>query len=626
MQLISTAGDLYREIKRRGLELRGGDGRDDALYSELIGNLKMPSKFKNLQEFLDKDSISIETFVEAFLTLVAPFAQMYQYIYSSMRKYGGRKASESIRMIFDFENFKMDFDLENFKEEIRIIQKATIRKKYQLWNQDALRLLFEYIRKLTSNVPISGQHFWKDYDYYRVGKPFQIPPVPLVSTKLHEQVSSIREIFTSIIDTLVELENVPKTNDPRAEKIAILRETTDDRDDINLHDEHEIVTIRGMGYLLTDLMPGFRELLSKMNDPNYEKNAGKDRIQNAIDYFDEKITPQLKQTARNVEANVELLFEILNLPMWKYRWFVYEVWCSLQAVDALESYNSCLSIVDDKLTIDQGKRWSELAQFESNVGDGKLFCQAYVETQKVFGRKAIMPDLVISTDLSHSTPNPEIKILIEFKQRVSYSHSQLLNLINDYDKGSPQSVLNLFVNYDLFPNVPDKDIATQQKSILLSNMNPKFPEQIKKYKRLIVDSLEKSQIYPLAPQIDAILLDVSSSMGSEYHKNDSYHILEEIINEVVGVKIFYFNDDLIDPNAISPEHLTSFSRIQSMIRGGTSLEKTLRTLRQKFPEVNKVLLVTDGGYGTSVLKNNYEIIETTPSNLRSTWKHLREAK
>jgi hypothetical protein len=94
MKLILTAGDLYREIKDRGLELRRGEGRDDALYSELTRNLNMPSMFEHLQDFLDTSQISIETFVELFLTLIEPFAKMYQDIYSCMQRFDARKANQ----------------------------------------------------------------------------------------------------------------------------------------------------------------------------------------------------------------------------------------------------------------------------------------------------------------------------------------------------------------------------------------------------------------------------------------------------------------------------------------------------------------------------------------------------
>lgn len=620
MGVIFTAGDLYREIKKRGLELRCGEGRDDALYSELVTNLKMPSKYKNLQEFLDKSKISIEEFVKAFLTLVAPFAKMYEEIYSCLQRYGVKKTNESVRMVFDFEKCKLDFDLKNFKEEIRIIRKAKILKSYELWNEGALRLLFEYIRKLSSNVQIPGQHFWDEY--YRVGKPYQIPPVPKVSSKLYEQVYSVREIFSTIINTVEELENETKEEDSGSDMIAIFSETNRDQEETDLDNQSEVRRIRNLAYLLTDLIPGFRTLLSMMKDPEYEEIAGKERIQDAIEYFDKQIASQLEHETRRTETKIELLLELLNLPMWKHRWFLYEVCCSLQVVEALNTYNPYLSIKDNKLNIDEGKRWSELAKFDSNIGAFSLFCQAYIETKGIKDRKAIMPDLIIST--KKGNVHPEVIILIEFKQRISYSSASLVKLINDYDQGASESILNLFANYDTFPEVASEKLSSPQKTLLLSQVNPNYPEMENQYKRAIVDALKDSGIHPLVPVIDALLLDVSSSMRREYHENNSYDILRQIINEVSDVQVFYFNDDLIDPSDISSEYLTSFSQLQNMIRGGTSLEKTLNTLQRKHPKIKKLLLVTDGDYGSPQLRYKYEISETTPLRLEETWHHLKE--
>jgi hypothetical protein len=146
---------------------------------------------------------------------------------------------------------------------------------------------------------------------------------------------------------------------------------------------------------------------------------------------------------------------------------------------------------------------------------------------------------------------------------------------------------------------------------------------VEAYKKLIVRALRNSQVYPVAPIIDAILLDISSSMESTYHENDSYQALRQIINELSSVRVLYFNDDLIDPDTISPEYLTSFAQLQKMISGTTSLEVPLQTLRRKLPEIKKLLLVTDGYYGPSVLKSEYEITESTPSDLGLTWNDLR---
>jgi hypothetical protein len=376
MKLILTAGDLYREIKDRGLELRRGEGRDDALYSELTRNLNMPSMFEHLQDFLDTSQISIETFVELFLTLIEPFAKMYQDIYSCMQRFDARKANQSIRIVFDFEKCKLDFDLRNFKEEIRILQRAKGLKRYKLWNENALKLLFEYIRMLSENVQIHDQYFGNTN--YEIGKPYQVPLVPKVSIELHEQLSSIRKDFSSMIDELVEFEKTTKVKDLSNDKIAVFRETNDDQKQKDFENESEAKNIQRLGILLTDLIPRFRELLSKMNSPNYEKLVGSERVQNALEYFDKKITPQLQHSIRSMETKIEILLEILNLPMWKHRWFLYEVWCSLQAVEAVDSYDSCLSLKDGWLNIGEGNRWSELAEFKSNRGIGTFFCQAYM--------------------------------------------------------------------------------------------------------------------------------------------------------------------------------------------------------------------------------------------------------
>lgn len=590
------------------------------MYSELFSILKVPSKFKNLQEYLDKSKLSIENFVKAFLTLTAPFAKMYEDIYTNFKRYGVRKANESIRMVFDFKKCKLNFDLRYFKEEMSIIRKVKMLKSFEIWNKDALKLLFEYIDILTSNVQISGQHFGDEY--YRVGKPYQIPPVPKVTPKLYEQVNSIRQIFTTIISTVEELENESKGEGSDFEKIAIFKKTNFGQEKSDTDEQLELIRIRNLANLLTDLIPGFRKLLSMMKDPEYEEIVGNARIQNALEFFEKRIIPQLTNETHITDVEIELLFEFLNLPMWKYRWFLYEVWCSLKAVEALNDYNPCLIVKDNMLKIDEGKRWSKLANFESDMGTVSLFCQAYIETKVIKDRKAIMPDLIISK--KGGSINPEIIILIEFKQRISYSSNSLIKLINDYAQGSPNSVLNLFVNYDTFPEMSSEKIISPKKTLLLSQVNPDYPGMINQFKTSITDALRYSNIHPSIPIFDALLLDISSSMKGAYYQNNSYKILSNITIEVADVQIFYFNEDLIEPNDIPSEYLTSFSQLQKIIRGGTSLEKTLNTLQRNHPKIKKLLLVTDGDYGSLPLNHTYEIIETTSLRLEETWHRLKD--
>ena len=60
MKPIETAGDLYREIKNRGLHLREENGRDNALLTELRNEIKCPDT--QLQRFLDASDLSNVSF------------------------------------------------------------------------------------------------------------------------------------------------------------------------------------------------------------------------------------------------------------------------------------------------------------------------------------------------------------------------------------------------------------------------------------------------------------------------------------------------------------------------------------------------------------------------------------
>ena len=74
MDHIDSAADLFREIKRRGLELRRGEGRDDVLYHQLANKLGLEPD--RIQKGLDQGRVSVEEFVYAFFSILQPFAQI----------------------------------------------------------------------------------------------------------------------------------------------------------------------------------------------------------------------------------------------------------------------------------------------------------------------------------------------------------------------------------------------------------------------------------------------------------------------------------------------------------------------------------------------------------------------
>src|SRR5262245_37434180 len=112
---ISTGRDLYREIRSRGLHLRRGVGRDDALYAELCQHLNCPAS-QNLSSFLRQSELSAEVLLRAFLLVAEPFGQMFQDIWNYLAASAAPKATESIRIRFGFEEDGVTTDLNEFRE------------------------------------------------------------------------------------------------------------------------------------------------------------------------------------------------------------------------------------------------------------------------------------------------------------------------------------------------------------------------------------------------------------------------------------------------------------------------------------------------------------------------------
>lgn len=120
---IRTAASFYREMKRRGLHLRRGKGRDDALLTNLSNRIGCPDM--NVQSFLDKSGMPAEEFVLHFMELAQPFALMFKEIWEYLSAYTAYKTSESIAVRFGFpeENNPTVVTLNQFRRYVQKLQR-----------------------------------------------------------------------------------------------------------------------------------------------------------------------------------------------------------------------------------------------------------------------------------------------------------------------------------------------------------------------------------------------------------------------------------------------------------------------------------------------------------------------
>ena len=196
---ISTGQELYRQIQTRGLHLRQGNGRDDALYGELCRRIGCPPGQK-LAPFLKRSGTSAEALLKAFLKVTEPFAEMFHDIWSYLASSAAPRATESIRIRFGFDTDGLTLDLNQFRELAMTAKREISRILYRHWSRDAFGHLFKMQRILLGN-----QHFHptREWPAYYPGHPCYLLPLPEPGHELDRVVADIHALFQWVIDEIV---------------------------------------------------------------------------------------------------------------------------------------------------------------------------------------------------------------------------------------------------------------------------------------------------------------------------------------------------------------------------------------------------------------------------------------
>ena len=229
LKAIEKAGDLYREIKSRGLHLREDNGRDNALLQELAGKIGCPDA--RLQRFLDASDLSAEAFLRVFLELAAPFARMFKEIWDYLSAEASPKATETISVRFGFQDSKdqCDIDLEQFRRYVETSQRVIAEVTTRLWPYKALNGLFSVGAKLTdgNQVPMSR---CDEYARYEPGKPYALPIVSCTGHPFDQVVKDVRSVFQYIIDGYAQ----ERSQKEPAKQLPELRQDVDVNHEVSL--------------------------------------------------------------------------------------------------------------------------------------------------------------------------------------------------------------------------------------------------------------------------------------------------------------------------------------------------------------------------------------------------------
>lgn len=556
-EIIESGYELYKKMQEYGFDPRKGIGRDDCLYKGIKRGLKCP-KNMGLTKYLKTREVSAASFLASFLNVGEPFSEMYKGIYTTMKQFQTKKASEVLKIRFDDKNDTMkDLDFSEFEKYMSIFNKIKQMPMFLDWTKKDYRRLKDYLISL-------GIQDWAHVKKLRGFQP--------CLTILHPVCTGHKKI------------------DSMAVKIYFLLKRTDEligphrNDDDMSYSCPEGQTLEYDHVFVLETFPALVGLYNGLIESIEKSSSDLNQIEEAIK-TDDEIFKKLNDVRVLEERLVRNFETILNLPFWRYRWYVYEIWVTCSVIQVLQEFHPKLNIDDNGvLCLVRGKE-SIVAKFKLATADEEyvIAAQVYTPAQVVAYRKGIVPDIRIAKADYKKRENT--LLLIECKQRKRMGRESLQENIEVYELETPESVQNIFVNYDVFPEIEKKYIKTE----IFSEFQP-GNITVKLFEKLLKSSLQKFETLPDSCRIDVILIDISGSMRNQYNSN-------QIVNRLLVLK-------KINPNLICIPFDTELKyeieidnqileNIKKKIGGGTNITYVLESLRVRYPECKRLLILTD---------------------------------
>lgn len=593
MKPIETAGNLYREIKKRGLHLRERNGRDNALLQELTTELGCQDT--RLQRFLDASDLSAETFLRAFLKLTAPFASMFQEIWYYLNQQRAPKATETIYVRFGFEDSdgQCSVDLEQFRRYVETTERVLAPVMTQLWPFDALHGLFSVGRKLLEGRRDPTWRLRDGYGRYEPGKPYDLPIVRSSGHPLDDVIKSVRNVFQQIIDSYA----VERQQREFARRLPeIIEDTEESRNQPSLEQS---------AFLLTDLLPTWLYILARCSNIDI---SAKDA---AFQEYEKSVKPFLVSGKGVAQVHLQAALDVLDLPFWRHRWHTYEVWATVLTLRSLQEYKPALRIEAGHVALDG---YSAAIVADLKARECPSACVAVqVETPFKKGkRKAIKPDLRVCFADPNSTDNTAG--VVEFKQRRRIDGKALAEMAFAYSNGCPNSGGVVILNYDRTTT----PVSLPPGSYLVEGVHPLNRDSIDLFQQRLSHILEAASLSPMKEET-TVLLDVSSSMGYSYEDTRVQSFLRALL-AIPWVRILRFNNGLIkggDLDEATAQSLTT--------SGGTQLGWALSDIESLFGLPDKLLIVTDGEHDhpTDILSRIPKVKECLPKEIGENVDWLR---
>ncbi|MCC7385082.1 MAG: hypothetical protein IT384_24765 [Deltaproteobacteria bacterium] len=538
--IVETASELLKLlVAKNNFHLRGKTGgRDDPLYAELRIRLGCNESSLGLGKCLEKTGASAVEFLNAFFRTIEPLSSMYMDIYRALKTARVTGAGEVARIAFGESDSIKDLDLEQFAKWISYFVQVFEDLHVVSWDDNSIGCFSDVMRALVGNY-------------------IQYPEA---------------------ID-LAELDPLPES--PTDRMLAQL-----------LKEGHQVIEslvarTRATNYtptpqlLLGLSVSGLNQVSRLLREPNPKWH---DR-DTAIRLLENLPYTRIVTRAR-VESPVERFRRVLDLPIWEHRWYLYEVWIAFQILRVINNYEPRVMVdAQGRLSLVRSQATS-FASFSDGLGN-LYSIEAQRETPISHAkRRGICPDYRI-------VRSGKTLVIVECKQRLFYVGASLETNMELYERGSPDSLVNIFVNYDKATGAKKVPARTS----LIEEMRPGMTSAVQSFDSTIRKGLKDAGV---VGEAWVVLLDVSGSMAGLY-KAENHATFRAWCSDRCIRAMYSFSDDLHAP--LSPDHVaTEWSGLSC--QGGTDVRTAITKARSQHGERVRLLVVTDQVPGQSLATPN----------------------
>jgi len=486
--LLDKAVEVWAHIRAAGrtdLEYY-----DSGLEDELRRRLSLPEGA--LGDSLATYEITVEAFLLAFFRCVQPFVDMMGELLAMYEQAGASVGNENLAVKFDFgrEHAGLQFDLRHFRQWVEGWRKGMQIVEEELWNYSSLWKLNSALRPDVVGFRESNAELVEPLlrEWIRSEPSDQWQRVPQAPRAAFADLDGL---FSRVWNVLIQVFDATRSLARDHDTLMRMR----------FPDAHS----RGVEFPVREFPPS---LLRFLESDYWARSliigaySQAQRLQSLE--ADEKTTEAAALAAElrsvfddvpkgrvAVSTLIRTLDEILQLPLWKWRYELYSAWVAARIASALNGYG--LRIHHDNGMLSFSFTGTHFATCDNLQPRLHIWAEmrSPLEEPKGKGRKkAIQPDYTLVAD--PITGMGSAVLVVECKQYRRASTNSFAAALDDYARGRPTAQVVL-VNYgparpEIVECIPDLEIRSRVR--IIGELHPGNPAALKAFNDVILNAVE----------------------------------------------------------------------------------------------------------------------------------------